>query len=211
MEQRAKIIQAFIEFELLEGRAPHSPLELTKKIKLKESEFYEHFSGLDKLRSVILNDIVMKTLVTLDADEMYSDYSAREKLLALYFTLFEKFLEQRSYFVNRYSHIRNLPDTSPDWKLFLESLTTRVQEILNEAKSEQEIEDRPLIGNHYAKGYKLLFAYLFRVWLKDDTEGFTTTDAAIEKSVNLSFELLGKSPLDSLLDFGKFAFTTKVI
>jgi hypothetical protein len=32
------------------------------------------------------------------------------------------------------------------------------------------------------------------------------TDAAIEKSANLMLELMGKSALDSFIDFGKFLF-----
>jgi hypothetical protein len=92
----------------------------------------------------------------------------------------------------------------------MHQLNARIESILVEAKQNEEIKDRPYIGEHYAKGYKLVFTYLFRVWLKDDSEGFSTTDAAIEKSVNLSFDMLGVSPLDSLIDFGKFALKTKV-
>jgi hypothetical protein len=33
--------------------------------------------------------------------------------------------------------------------------------------------------------------------------------AAIEKSVNLAMDLMGKSPLDAALDFGKFLFQNK--
>jgi hypothetical protein len=35
---------------------------------------------------------------------------------------------------------------------------------------------------------------------------FEKTDAAIEKSVNLAFDLIGKGILDNALDFGKFLY-----
>ncbi len=90
-------------------------------------------------------------------------------------------------------------------------LQEEVDSLLSEAKQQDEIKDRAFIGEHYAKGYKLIFTYIFRVWLKDESLEFSTTDAAIEKAINLSFDLLGSNQFDSILDFGKFAFKTKVM
>ncbi|HLP56646.1 MAG TPA: hypothetical protein VK151_16535 [Fluviicola sp.] len=210
MAQREKIIKGYIEFELLNGRSPNSVFELTKKLKFEESDFYMHFGSLDALRAAIIAEFMVKTTALLDEDANYDSFSAREKLLALFFTLFEQFGTQRSYLLARYSELKKAPETSKDWKRFMTLLSERASLILSEAKLQEEIKDRPLIGQHYAKGIPVVFAYLFRVWLNDDSEGLATTDAAIEKSVNLSFDILGSSPLDSLLDFGKFALKTKV-
>jgi len=210
MTDREKIIHGYIEFELLNGRTPNSVFELTKKLKLEETVFYQHFGSLDSLRSGILAEFMNKTNAMLDADPAYDAFSAREKLLAVFFTLFEQFRLQRSYLLARYSDVKKTPETTKDWSAFTKLLTDRIDTVLSEAKLQQEIQHRPLIGNHYAKGFPVVFAYLFRVWIKDDSPEFATTDAAIEKSVNLSFDMLGSSPLDSLIDFGKFAFKTKV-
>lgn len=210
MEQQAKIIKGYIEFELLNGRSPNSVFELTKKLKLEESVFYTHFGSLDVLRRAILSEFMIQTNATLDDDENYTDFNAREKLLALFYTLFEQLKHERSYLLAKYSDIKKLPENSKDWKAFMGLMIERSNEILSEAKSQDEIKSRPLIGEHYAKGIPIVFTYLFRVWLKDDSTDFATTDAAIEKTVNLSFDMMGSSPLDSLIDFGKFAFSTKV-
>jgi AcrR family transcriptional regulator len=207
---REKIIQGYIEFELLNGRTPNSVFELTKKLKLEESVFYKYFGSLEVLRNAIVAEFMNKTTATLDADPAYDAFTAREKLLALFYTLFEQFLQQRSYLLAKYGDIKKTPENSKDWNGFMNLLVDRANTILSEAKMQEEIKDRPLIGNHYVKGIPVMFAYLFRVWIKDDSAEFATTDAAIEKSVNLSFDMLGTSPLDSLLDFGKFAFKTKV-
>jgi len=50
---------------------------------------------------------------------------------------------------------------------------------------------------------------VLRYWIKDDSERFEMTDAAIEKAVNLSFQLISSGTLDSILDFGKFVFARK--
>lgn len=211
MSTSEKITAGYIEFELLNGRAPHSVLELTKKIKIAESTFYKSFANLDNLRKAIPLEAIERTLVRLDEDENYEEFSAREKLLSLYYTLFEELLKNRSYYLFKYSDLKEVKLGFSDWSLFMVKINSRIENILNEAKLTEEIKDRPYLGEYYAKGYKLVFTYLFRVWLKDDSESLSTTDAAIEKSVNLSFDMLGVSPLDSLIDFGKFAMKTKVI
>ena len=210
MTSEEKIIKGYIEFELLNGRAPYSPLELTKKLKIDESVFYESFSSLVQVQQAIPLSLINKTLEVMDGDPSYSGFSAREKLLCLYFTLFEQFQAQRSYLVLKYSDFKDIPKNMKDWGPFMERMNIRVEGILGEGKDNSEVKDRPFIGAHYAKAYKVVFTYLFRVWLKDDSPEYTTTDAAIEKTVNLSFDMLGATPLDSLLDFSKFAFKTKV-
>lgn len=210
MTQHQKISKEYIEFVLLNGREPHSEFEICKKLEIEEKEFYTSFSSLESLRQYILVNHLKDICDSLDNDEEYKDFSAKDKTLTLFFSLFEKFKEDRSYLLWKYSKLDALPEKSKDWKAFLDLLQTRMNGVLNDAKSSNEIKDRPYIGEHYAKGFKIAFLYLFRVWLKDDSEDFETTDAAIEKSINLSFEMLATSPLDSLIDFGKFAFSTKI-
>lgn len=210
MDKKQTLQEAYIKFELTQGRAPHSVFELIQDLELSESDFYGLFSSLQHLKSGILVQLLETTFGHLDADENYVEYSGKEKLLALYFTLFQQFLGKRSYLLFNYSDFKKAPDKSKDWMPFLKALTERTKLILDEAKAQQEIQDRPLIGDHYAKGFQLIFTYLFRVWINDESEDFATTDAAIEKSVQLSMELLDHSPLDALLDFGKFALKTKV-
>ncbi len=211
MAAEEKVLKGYIEFELLNGRAPHSVLELTKKLKMAESSFYKLYPNLSKLRQDIPLNAINSTLKRLDEDEQYEEFSAREKALSMFFTLFEELEKNRSYYLYKYSNFKEASSALGDWKGFMEKMIERADEILNEGKLTDEIKDRPLIGQHYAKGYRLMFTYLFRVWIKDDSEGFSTTDAAIEKSVNLSFDMLGVSPLDSLIDFGKFMLKTKVM
>jgi AcrR family transcriptional regulator len=204
------ITKGYVEFELLNGRSPYSVFELTKKLEISEEEFYAHFSSLTQVRQAVLTHLIGQTLQIMDADPNYDTFSAREKLLSLFFTLFEQFKTQRSYLLVKYADLKLAPQSRKDFDQFMEQLNARVETILLEAKAQDEIKDRAYVGKHYAKGYKLVFTYLFRVWINDESAEFSTTDAAIEKSVNLSFDVMGESPLDSLLDFGKFAWKTKV-
>jgi Tetracyclin repressor-like, C-terminal domain len=48
------------------------------------------------------------------------------------------------------------------------------------------------------------FLFITRFWADDSSDGFEKSDEAIEKGVNLTFDLMARSPLDSLVDYGKF-------
>ncbi len=205
-----KIIKSYIEFELLNGRKAHSVLEFCKKYKIEEQEFFKHFKSLEAIVKEIPLLVFLQTKERLLADENYHSYSGREKMLALFFTLFEEFLPQRSYFLYKYSNLKDSFEQLSDWKLFLDHIDVFTAEILNEVRQNEEIQGRTFVDAHSHKAYKLVFTYLFRVWLNDDSDEFTNTDAAIEKSVNLSIDMLEKNTLDSLIDFGKFALKTKI-
>ena len=211
MKKKDTITKKYAEFELLEGRAPHSVFELCNHAKIQEKTFYNHFNSLASIKKYILESLVNQTIERIDDDENYAEFSANEKALALFFTLFEEFMEQRSYLILKYSSIKDVRHLAGDWDSFFMQFNARMEQIIQEAKSTEEVVSRPYIGDYYAKSFKLVFLYIFRVWINDDSEKFQTTDAAIEKSVNLAFEFLGHSPLDSILDFGKFAMKTKVM
>lgn len=211
MKKKDSIAKGYAEFELTEGRAPHSVFELCKTINTQEKTFYKHFSTLEAIRNYILEGVMNSTLSRLDEDENYNEFSANEKSLALFFTLFEEMMEQRSYLIYKYKDIKDIRHLKGDWNGFFRQFNARMEQIMVEAKHNEEVVSRPYIGDYYAKSFKLVFLYIFRVWLNDHSDKFQTTDAAIEKAVNLAFEFLGHSPLDSILDFGKFAMKTKVM
>jgi hypothetical protein len=52
--------------------------------------------------------------------------------------------------------------------------------------------------------------FLLMFWKADNSRAFEQTDAAIEKSVNLAFDLIGKGAVDTAFDFAKFLFQIKV-
>lgn len=211
MKKKETFIKNYINFELLKGRAPNSIYEFCKEYKTNEANFYEHFNSFSQLRKHILADFINNTIKTLDNDKDYEEFTSKEKVLALFFTLFEEFKNSRSYLINRYDETSNYRNISSDWELFFLQFNARIEQILQEGKMADEIKERKFIGDHYSKGYKLVFAYVFRVWIKDESKGFETTDAAIEKSINLSYDMLGNGPLDALIDFGRFALKTKVM
>ena len=48
------------------------------------------------------------------------------------------------------------------------------------------------------------FAFVLNFWIHDDSAGFEKTDEAIEKGLNVTFDLFQRSPIDNLFEYGKF-------
>jgi len=204
-----KIKEAFIDSVLEHGQEPASIYKFTKDLKVKEADFYDHFNSFKALQKHIWSDFLKKTIDDLHAEEAFAEYSSREKLLALYFTLIEVLKEKRSYVMMDLQKMRK-GDLNP---VFLEDFKKRfyefVDEIVVQGKDTDEIVDRPVIGNHYSDGLWIQTLFILQFWVNDDSKGFEKTDAAIEKAVNLAYDLMGKSPLDSMVDFGKFIFQNR--
>ena len=50
---------------------------------------------------------------------------------------------------------------------------------------------------------------ILKFWMDDTSVGFEKTDVFIEKCVTTSFDLMDTTPLNSLMDLGKFLFKEK--
>jgi hypothetical protein len=50
---------------------------------------------------------------------------------------------------------------------------------------------------------------LIKFWMDDTSKGFEKTDVMIEKTVKATFDLMDTTPLESLLDLGKFVWKEK--
>ena len=61
----------------------------------------------------------------------------------------------------------------------------------------------------FSEGAWLQLLFLLKFWMEDSSPSFEKTDMAIEKSVQTVFELFDNTPLDSVIDFGKFLWNEK--
>ncbi|UTW64668.1 hypothetical protein KFE98_08250 [bacterium SCSIO 12741] len=100
--------------------------------------------------------------------------------------------------------------THPHWiGGYKEQFLEYAGSLLAEGMEQKEVKDRPLIGNQYHKGIWVQLLFVLDFWCKDNSAEFEQTDAAIEKAVNLTFQLLGESALDSMIDLAKFLMQSR--
>ena len=209
-DPKAKIMDGFRLYVLEHGHVPPSVYKLTKTLKIEERDFYEHFTSFGALLSSFWVEMFEKTIEDLSAQAVYTQYSVREKLLAFFFTWIEELRKNRSYLLALYDKKgANLKLPPPEVAAFKEKFNEFVKVILAEGEETGEVAKRPLITNRYHEGIWLQVWFIFQFWIKDTSTSFERTDAAIEKSVHLVFDLIGKNALDSIIDLAKLLYQNK--
>ena len=210
MEKSEKIKQAFIEYFLENGAHPASIYAFTKKLKMKEVEFYEYYNSFELLETNIWLDFFKDTVTRIESDSIYSGYSVREKLLAFYYTWIEVLKENRSYASQTWRLIDKRKLKTPT---FLTDLKTSfkdfARDLIMEGKESKEVQPRKYLDERYPDALWLQLLMILDFWVKDRSKGFEQTDAMIEKAVNTSFDLMASSALDSVLDFAKFLYQNR--
>ncbi len=207
---KEKLQIRYIEYLLLNERTPTSIFAFCHSLKIKEVDFYEHYNSFRALEGDIWKSWFDATLDILHKDEAYIQYSVREKFLAFYYTWVEVIKANRSFVLMKFDRIPQ-KEINPDFfKPLHHAFKTYVNDLLLEGKDTAEIADRPF-SKQYDKGFWIQFMFLTRFWAKDDSHGYEQTDAAIEKAVNFSFDLVSKGPLDSFLDLAKFLYQNNKI
>ncbi len=205
-----KIKAAYIESVLTYGSRPVSVYKFCVDIGIKEEEFYNRFGSFDGLENYIWKGFIDKTLGRLKADKAFQSFITREKILAFYFTLLEELKSSRSYVIFQLEHSKKFELVPEYIKGFKAEFESFFESVLNVAKGKGEVATRPVIDKRYPQLFWLHLGFILLFWKQDSSAGFEKTDAAIEKSVNLAFDLIGKGAVDSAIDFAKFLYQNKI-
>lgn len=227
MEMLEKIRKAYTEYVLENGRQPNSVFQFAKKLKLTEADFYTHYTSFDAIEADVWLAFFDEARATVNADETYQGYSVREKLLAFYYTWIELLKAQRSFVVYSYGRLRAERAAAPGpiaraamrsgengsksrvFEPFKDAFFDYARDLLAEGRESKEVEPRPFVTDRYPNALWTQTLYLLDFWVRDVSKNFEKTDTAIEKSVNTAFDLIGRSPLDTLFDFAKFMYQNK--
>jgi AcrR family transcriptional regulator len=204
MATTESIQKAYMDYVLTQGEQPKSVYVFAKKNKMPEEEFYRHFGSFDAIEQQIWADLAKKTLAEIKSQQVWSQYSARERALSFFYSFFELLKSTRSFAV--YS-IKKQPKgfTTPlifaDLKAIFENFA---EEILKEGIESAELSDRKFFAKRYKDALWVQFGFVLHFWINDNSAGFEKTDEAIEKGVNVTFDLFQRSPIDNLFEYGKF-------
>ena len=78
------------------------------------------------------------------------------------------------------------------------------EQIINEGLESGELADRKFFSKRYKDALWVQYGFILKFWEKDMSPGFEKTDEAIERGVQVTFDLFQQSALDNLFDYGKF-------
>lgn len=195
---------AYVDYVLTQGRVPNSVYVFAKENEMSEEEFYAHFGSFEGIEQSIWTSLCQKALTEVENQEIWSQYSSREKALAFFYALIELLKSKRSFVL--YSLKNSTPKIgSPSVlkgvKTIFEGFATG---IINQGLEVGELADRKFFTSKYKDALWMQFGFILNFWAKDNSAGFEKTDEAIEKGINVTFDLFEKSALDSILDYGKF-------
>jgi len=199
-----KIQESYLTYVLTEGKKPHSVFVFANDLGITESEFYEYFSSFESIERNVWEGFMADTLEALENDSNFDNFNAREKLLSFYYTHVEILKGKRSFIQLRWVGMKDVVKTPEPLKSYKEHFLKFAKRIVVQGINSDEIKERPFISERYDQAFWLQLAFVIDFWIKDSSKGFDQTDAAIEKAVNLSFELLSESSLDRAIDFMKF-------
>lgn len=203
------IIDAYLKYVLTEGKQPASVFKFADDMGMSEADFYSHFTSFESIEKSIWENLMGETLTALEKDSNYESFNAREKLLSFYFTHLEVLKGKRSFIMMRWSGLKDSMKTPDTLKPYKEHFLKFAKRVIVEGINGDEIKERSFISDRYNQAFWLQLVFVIDFWVKDTSTDFEQTDAAIEKAVNLSFELLSESTLDRAIDFVKFLWQTK--
>jgi AcrR family transcriptional regulator len=208
-----RIRQAYQEYLLEHGQSPASIYSFAKKLKMSEADFYQYYNSFAQIEADSWLAFFTETRQKIEAEELYAGYSVREKLLAFYYTWIEVLRAHRSFAVLSFGQVRaqGLRRPSPVLALLRKAFTNYVADLLAEGRESREVQSRRFVEDRYPDGFWVQALWLLDFWVNDSSKGFEKTDSAIEKAVNTSFDLIGTSALDSVLDLAKFVYQNRMM
>tara|TARA_B110000444_G_C18781903_1_gene567874 strand:- start:841 stop:1443 length:603 start_codon:yes stop_codon:yes gene_type:complete len=190
---------------------PLSVYKFCKTNEIDEQDFYKSYASLDTIKYHVWQVFFDNTMGLLHKNKQYDSMDRKDRLLTFYFTFFEVLLLNRSYVLfalegneSRMTKIGQLKKLRISFKSF-------ASELIEEGNDNKTLSlaKHPVGLFSEASWAQLLFFLKF--WLDDTSPNFEKTDAAIEKSINVAFDVFDNTQLDAIFDLGKFLWKEKFI
>ncbi len=206
---KEEIISRFMEYVLENGMLPPTVYKFCKESGIEEEDFYAHFGSLKGIMRSIWVSFYDKTEQLLQKNKDYASFGNKDKLLSFFYTFFELLTLNRSYVLFTLEHGK-LSHKAEQFKELRRRIKDYAEELIEDANSNKSSRLGQRSPAIFSEGTWWHFMFLLKFWTDDDSAGFEKTDIAIEKSVTTVFDLFENTPLDSIIDFGKFLYKEKM-
>jgi hypothetical protein len=205
-----RITELFMQYVLENSKKPESVYLFCKHIGMVEKDFYKHFASIDSIEKSVFVSFHKLAVNLISQSGDIDLLGFRDKLLTYYYTYFEILTANRSYVVlalkqdkNRLSGLLKLKEYRTQFKAFITEISSGYFKV----KSERI---RKVQQDALEEGAWIQFMVTLKFWLDDESIGFEKTDLFIEKSIRATFDLIDTTPLESVIDFGKFLIKEKL-
>ncbi|WP_300027811.1 TetR family transcriptional regulator C-terminal domain-containing protein [uncultured Maribacter sp.] len=203
------IITMFMDYVLEHEKLPKTVYKFCKVNNIEESDFYLYYGSIDALKKGIWDTFFENTINVIHKNAEYQEFTNRDKMLTFFYTFFEVLTLNRSYVLfvmdNAGSPLKNLEQL----KGLRKSVKQFAKGLINDGNADKNLKITKHNPQLFSEGAWLQTMFLMNFWKSDDSASFEKTDVAIEKSVNTIFDLFDNTPLENILDFGKFLYKEK--
>jgi len=200
---RAKILVAFAAHWSEEGRPPRSVARFCKELGITEVIFYKHFPSLHAVEKAFWRHWITEVISAVEGGEDWEEFTARERYLSFLFALTQSAIARRSLLLERFHDISPISHPAA-----LEGMRSEFLEfagrLIDRGTESGEIAERRGLSTLYPGILYVHLRWVIDQWLKDESEEFERTDAFIEKTVTLAFDLFRAQALDSAADLIRF-------
>ncbi len=200
------IIAFYMNYVLENETEPKSIYKFCKEGNFEEGDFYSFFGSFENLQRSIWDRFFDNTMTLLKKNKGYEAMTNEEKMLTFFFTFFENLNLNRSYMLFILEEKQHVMEKMGQLKGLRKSIKDFAAELVAEANEEKQFKVLQRNEKFFSEGAWLQFLFLLKFWMNDSSPGFEKTDVAIEKSVTTIFKVFESTPLEKILDFGKFLY-----
>ncbi|WP_295182124.1 TetR family transcriptional regulator C-terminal domain-containing protein [uncultured Christiangramia sp.] len=205
-----RLIAIYMDYVLVNESTPRSVYKFAKENDITEQEFYEFFGSFDGLRKKIWDKFFDNALSVMEKAPDYHSFSNREKLLTFFYTFFEVLTANRSYVLYALSEHKDRMKNLEQLKGLRRKMRSFAKDLIADGNSDKSFKIFEQSETVFSEGVWVQFLFLLKFWMEDNSPSFESTDVAIEKSVHTVFDLFDNTPLERVVDFGKFLWKERM-
>ncbi len=204
------LIGLYMNYVLEHERMPKSVYKFSKDNEITEDQFYDYFGSFDGLKKGIWSQFYLNTMEMLNKSLEFEAFTPREKLLTFYYTFFELLSANRSYVLMALNESSDKLKNLEQLKSLRREIKSFAKELIQEGNESKNVQFLKQSETVFSEASWVQFLFILKFWMDDNSAKFESTDVAIEKSVNTVFDLFDNTPLERVLDLGKFLWKEKM-
>lgn len=205
-----RIVALYMDYVLENETTPKTVYKFSKINDFSEEDFYNFFGSFEALERGIWVRFYEHTMNLIQKSPEYPSFSNREKMLTFYFTFFEMLAANRSYVLFILKRSGNRMEALDQLKGLRKKVKGFATELIREQNEEKNVKILKKSETVFSEAAWLQLLFLLKFWMNDNSPKFESTDVAIEKSVNTVFDVFDNTPLERVLDFGKFLWKERM-
>lgn len=205
-----KLISLYMEYVLEHEKMPKSVYKFCKDNNITETQFYDFYGNFDGLKKGIWTKFYENTMRVIEKSPDFEMFSTREKLLTFYYTFFELLTANRSYVLYALSENPEMMKNLDQLKGLRRKVKGFANELIREGNEDKTSKILKQSETIFSEATWVQLLFIIKFWMDDNSAQFESTDVVIEKSVNTVFDLFDNTPLERILDLGKFLWKEKM-